>query len=109
MVKITAFAGATFSLSLTCQDDGGSAVDLTGYSARGEVRRTSTNPAVVLDLSPTIPTPANGIVTISVSDETTTDIAAGDYVFDVVLDTPTGEVIPILRASLRFDTLVTKV
>jgi len=109
MAKLTAYAGSTFSLSLTCQDDAGDAVDLTGYSARGTVRESPTIGTVTLDLSPTIPTPADGVVSISVADEITAGITAGRYVFDVVLDTPAGDVVRILGGTILFKNQVTRV
>jgi hypothetical protein len=63
---------------------------------------------VTLDLAPTIPTPSNGVILILVSDETTAAITAGRYVFDVVLDTPEGDVIRIFGGTILFKNQVTK-
>lgn len=108
MSKLTAYAGATFSLSLTCQDSAGDPQDLTGYTARGSVRIKPNSESVTLDLAPTIPTPSNGVILILVSDETTAAITAGRYVFDVVLDTPEGDVIRIFGGTILFKNQVTK-
>ena len=108
MAKLTAYAGATFSLSLTCQDDAGDPVDLTGYTARGSVREKATSTTETLDLAPTIPTPSNGVILISVADETTAAITAGRYVFDIVLDTPTGDVVRVFGGTLLFKNQVTQ-
>mgnify|MGYP007083439191 FL=1 len=107
-MNIDAFSGETLSLSFTCKDSDGDPVNLTGYTARASVRTTPTATAVALNLSPTIPTPANGIVLVNVSDEATAAIAAGIYYWDLVLDTPAGSVIYIAGGTIKFRTLVTR-
>lgn len=50
---ITIEAGATFTLSLTYVGEDGAGVDLTGYSARMQMRTSVSSPDVVLELSTT--------------------------------------------------------
>lgn len=109
MTKINAFSGATLSLSFTCKDETGDPVDLTGYSARAEVRPTVSSEEVTLDLAPTIPTPANGIISVSISDEITAAIEPGAYVWGLVLETPAGGVIPIESGPIIFRQIVPRV
>lgn len=108
-VSIDTYSGQTLSLSLTCKDESGDPFDLTGYTARGSVRQTPQSSAVTLDLAPAIPTPANGVISISVADETTASVTPGLYYWDVVLDTPTGSVIYIAGGTAKFRQLVTRV
>jgi hypothetical protein len=105
---LNAYSGATLSMSLTCLDDAGDPFNLTGYSARGQIRPAVGSSTVTLDLSPTIPTPANGVISISKTDESTAAIAAGIYYWDVVLDTPTGGVLPVAGGTVKFRQLVTR-
>lgn len=102
------YSGETLSMSLTCKDSAGAVFPLTGYSARAQVRASATSSTVVLDLSPTIPTPANGIVVISKTDEQTAIVTPGTYYWDLVLDTPTGGVIFIAGGTMKFRKLVTR-
>jgi hypothetical protein len=109
MTKINAFSGATLSLSFTCKDENGTAVNLTGYTARAEVRPTISSSTITLNLSPTIPTPANGIISISIADEVTSLIEPGAYVWGLVLVTPAGGVIPIESGPIVFRQIVPRV
>ena len=43
--------GATFSKVFTCRDAAGVLVDLTGYTARMQVRATYASPTTLLDLT----------------------------------------------------------
>jgi len=99
-------AGETFSASFTCLDSAGVAVNLTGYTARAQVRSTPTSTAILLNLAPTIPTPANGIIVINVA---TAGIAAGIYYWDLVLDLPSSAgTIFITGGTFKFRNLVTR-
>lgn len=102
------YSGETLSLSLTCKDDAGVAFPLTGYTARAQVRSSATSSTVVLDLSPTIPAPLTGVISISKTDEQTLTVPAGSYYWDCVLDTPTGGVIFIAGGTIKFRKLVTR-
>lgn len=100
--NLNAYSGETLSISFSCKDEAGDAFDLTGYSARAKVRTTIASDSVVLDLSPTIPIPADGIVVVAKTDEQTAAIAPGVYQWDLVLDTPTGGVIYIAGGTIKF-------
>lgn len=109
MTKVNAYSGATLSLSFTCKDDAGDPVDLTGFSARAEVRPTISSSTITLNLAPTIPTPANGIISVSIADEVTASIEPGAYVWGLVLVTPAGGVIPIESGPIVFRQIVPRV
>ena len=98
-------AGETFTASFTCKDDIGAVVNLTGYTARALVRLTPPSTTTVIDLTPTIPTPANGIISVSVA---TTGVDAGIYYWDLVLDTPGGDVLFLTGGTFKFRALVTR-
>jgi len=98
-------AGETFTASFTCKDDAGAVVDLTGYTPRSVVRPTPTSTTETLDLAPTIPTPANGIISVSVD---TTSVDPGIYYWDIVLDAPSTDVIFLAGGTFKFRKLVTR-
>jgi len=106
MTRIETFSGATLSLSFSCLDENGDPFNLTGYSARGMVRPYAASSTETLNLSPSIPTPANGIISISKTDEQTDAVDPGDYVWGVVLDGPGGTVIPVTDGTIKFRVLI---
>jgi hypothetical protein len=109
MAKLYGFTGSTFSASFTCKDDDGDVVDLTGYTARSELRPSVSSSTLTLNMAPTIPTPTDGIVVITVTDETTAGLTAGTYFFDVVLDVPDGSVLHLSAGTIVFREQVTRV
>jgi len=75
--------GADFSTSITVTDDAGDAVNLTGYTGSGQIRKHFTsNTAINFDVFFASPR-TSGVVSISLDRSTTSSIEAGRYVYDV--------------------------
>jgi hypothetical protein len=76
--------GADYSTVLTVTNDDGTATDLDGYTAAGEMRKhyTSSTAAATFVISFSDDR-SDGLVTISLPRSTTTNIPAGRYVYDV--------------------------
>lgn len=84
--------GITLSpLVLIMKDDNGTTVDLTGWSAYAQVRKTKTANEVVFNLSPEITDPSAGEITITLTDEFTDSLSLGKFGWDLVLENPDGE------------------
>lgn len=75
--------GADFSTTITVLDNDNSILNLTNYTARGQIRKhyTSTT-AVDFDFAFTEPR-SSGILTLSLSNTQTANMEAGRYVYDV--------------------------
>lgn len=75
--------GSTWQTSINVTDDNEVAINLTGYTAAAQMRKhyTSANAySFTTDISPSL-----GIVTLSMSANTTACIPAGRYVYDCEL------------------------
>jgi hypothetical protein len=103
---LNARSGETLSLSFTCADEDGEAFNLSGYTARSQVK--SQSGSLTLDLSPTIPTPSNGVIQVEVDADLTAAVPAGNYVWDMVLDGPDSKVIWLCGGSITFRQIVTQ-
>ncbi len=110
---LTLYRGATFGpLVITAlQEDQVTPVDLTGgWLVYAKVRKTPTGP-VLIDLAPTVTNGAIGEITIpAIPDETTEDSPGGNFVWDLLLERPTGEVVgPFLAGAFVVTTAVSRV
>jgi hypothetical protein len=78
--------GADFNASITLDDVGGVAFNLTTYTASSQMRKSyfSSNAAATFVVS-TGNDPTLGVVTLSLSAANTANIAYGRYVYDVYL------------------------
>ena len=110
--NIIADQGATFARVVTWKDDTGTPVNLTGYSARMQVRQRYVSTSTVLSLtSPssgiTLGT-TNGQIQINVSATTMAGISAGDYRYDLELVSGGGIVTRLLMGSFTVRAEVTR-
>lgn len=72
-------------------------VDLTGWHAVCQLRGTGGE--LVYDLTPHITLGGDGLIDISVSDETTQRLATGSARFDLLLVNPAGDVLRLLAGT----------
>ena len=75
--------GADFQTNLDLTADDGSAINITGYTFSGQIRKShySSNPTANLVISVT--NANNGNTLVSLSSAVTANIAAGRYVYDI--------------------------
>ena len=78
--------GSDFSLQLTVQEDG-SAKSLSGFSVRGQVRPTKDSSTLTASFTTAITNASGGIFTVSLPFATTTNMAVGQYFYDIELFT----------------------
>jgi hypothetical protein len=77
--------GADFSTTVTVTDSVGDPLDLTGYSARGQIRKHYTSSTKVDFSTSFLPPRSSGILTLSLSSVQTANMESGRYVYDVEL------------------------
>ena len=73
--------GTNFSSVISVANDDGTAFDLTGYTARAQIRKTYSS-TTAISFTTVIGT---GQVTISLDDSVTAGMRAGRYVYDVTV------------------------
>lgn len=104
--------GATFSRAITWQDSQAVPVNLTGYTARMQVRDEVDSASAALSL-----TTENsrislggtaGTITLLVSATDTAAVAAGEYVYDLELVSGSGTVTRLIQGCFTVDAEVTR-
>lgn len=108
--NIAAEQGSTFTLKFDIKVDGVTQM-LSGYSARMQVRTSTSSTTKILDLvSPTNITINNstGLITVTVSAASMAAVTAGKYVYDIELIATDGTVIKPLKGKFNVEAEVTK-
>jgi hypothetical protein len=110
--KITLEQGATFDHTLTWTA-GGTPVDLTGYTARMQIREEfdSADPVVSLTSSPAAGLTLGGTagtIRIVITDEQTAALTIEAGVVDLEVQAPSGSVRKVLRGKVAVIKEVTK-
>ena len=98
--------GASFETTLNLTDDNDNAVPLIGYTGAGQIRKhytssTATNFTVTLGEE-------TGAVTLSLSANTTANMVAGRYVYDVEVTDAGGTVSRLFEGVVTVTPQVTK-
>lgn len=109
--NITGYQGDYLQLTLNVQDSAGSAINLSGYQIRGEVRASYGSTGVLLDLNPSITNDISGIVSISINSNISEDLPVGDHVYDIERypsGIATGNSIKLLRGKFSILPEVTR-
>lgn len=79
--------GATFSTTVNVEDTAGAAINLYGYSASSQMRKSyyaTSNTRI----TSTVTGNANGEITLSMTSANTSSLSAGRYVFDLLITAP---------------------
>lgn len=110
--NITIEQGATFQLNLLWKDSLNAPINLTGYTARMQVRRKHSDAAILLDF-----TTVNGAITLGGAAGTivvtglatlTDDVPAKVCVYDLELVSPSGFVTRLIEGSATVTPEVTR-
>lgn len=96
--------GSTFASSIDILDENDEPVNLTSYSARGQIRKhySSTNS---VSFTTTL---SNGSLVISLTANQTANMVSGRYVYDLELIDPSNTVLRILEGIVTVTPEVTR-
>ena len=78
--------GSDFAIEFTVNESG-SAKNLTGYTARAQLRPTKSSSTLTATFTCSIETPANGKISMILSNATTAGLAAGRFFYDLEIFT----------------------
>lgn len=81
--NISAIQGNTLLLNVTANDSAGSPLNLSGYSVRGNVKYKYSSTGSLLNLNPSITSPANGSISISGNAADISAMPVGTFVYDL--------------------------
>jgi hypothetical protein len=81
--NITGYQGDYLQLTLNVKDSSGTALNLSGYEVRGQVRASYGSTGVLLDLNPTITNVLSGAMAININSYISADIPISDHVYDI--------------------------
>ena len=99
--------GTNFSSAIAVEQADGLGFDLTGYVARGQIRKTYVSTSYVnFDLS--IPNPTDGVIALALSAAQTARMKPGRYQFDIEI--ANGTVVQrVIEGQLEINPRITRV
>ena len=99
--------GATFSTTVNVEDTSGSAVNLSGYSASSQMRKSyysSTYSTIQASVTGT----SNGEITLSMTSANTANLTPGRSVFDLIITSPASVVTRVIEGIIVISPGVTR-
>ena len=100
--------GSDFAISFTVKEDG-SVKNLTGYSARAQMRTSRNATSIAATFTCTIATPNNGTVVMSLANGASSSLTAGTYVYDLeVFTANNASVTRLIQGSVDLTQEVTR-
>lgn len=88
--NLTIDQGSTFSLSIELSDELGNALNLTGYTIAAQLRKSYGSTSYTAFTTSAGNTPANGVLTLSLTSTQTSALRAGRYVYDIEIQNADG-------------------
>jgi len=99
--------GSSYSLLYTVTDTGGTARNLTGYSARGVIKYRYSSSTAIMNLEPNVVVPASGMVLLALGADDTESLPAGNLYYDVEIYTSITGAERVLQGKAIVDPEIT--
>ena len=99
--------GATFSREITVQDSG-SAMNLTGYTPRMQMRSTHDSSTIALTFTATVTNASQGKISLTATDTVTSAVEEGIYVYDLEIESSGGTVTRLMEGNVTVTPEVTR-
>jgi hypothetical protein len=109
--NITGYQGDYLQLTLNLKNSSGTAIDLSGYGVRGQVRTSYGSTGILLDLNPIVTSNVSGSIAINIDSYISQDLPVSDHVYDIERypsGIPTGNSIKLMRGKFTILPEVTR-
>ena len=106
--NITIDQGTDFSSAIDVTDADGGAVNLTGYTVKGQIRKAYTSSTAV-DLTCAVSNAAAGIISIALTAAQSNAMKYGRYVYDVEMTSSGGAKTRVLEGQVEITPGVTQI
>ena len=105
-VNIVIDQGTDFATTVNLTDADGNELDVSGYSAAGQIRKSYTS-STATDFTMSLSAISSSL-TLSLNNSTTSAMTSGRYVYDIELTDPSGIVSRILEGQVTVTPEVTR-
>ncbi len=105
--NLTVDQGSTFKATIDVTDSEGDALNLTGYTVAGQLRKNF-NSSTAVDFTSSVTNVSDGTIQISLSATQTNSLKAGRYVYDVEITSSGGDVTRVIEGQLEVTPGVTR-
>lgn len=102
--------GTTFSTIVDLENQDGTALNLTGYTVAGQMRKSYQSSTAVSFVASVYGDATNGQIRLQLAPSTTSGLRAGRYIYDVeITNTNSGDKFRVLEGIVILNPEITKV
>ena len=98
-LNLSVNTSTNFKQSFTLTNDDGTALNLTGYTIKSQIRKHSSSTTAV-NFSATAPSPTSGVVKLELQPSDTASLKPGRYVYDIVITDPSSIATRVVEGSV---------
>lgn len=91
---------ADFSTTINLKDSQGDSINLSGYSASSQMRKSYYSSSAT-NFTVSITNTSTGEITVALNAANTSDLMPGRYMYDVVITSPTNEVTRVVEGIVN--------
>ena len=106
--NITIDQGTDFSSNIDVTDADGDTVNLTGYTVKGQIRK-SYQSSTAVDFTCTVSNAAAGIITIALTAAQSNGMKSGRFVYDIEMTSSGGAKTRVLEGQVEITPGVTQI
>ena len=91
---------ADFSTTINLKDSQGDVINLSGYSASSQMRKSYYSSSAT-SFNVSVSNTATGEITVSMTSANTANISAGRYMYDVIITSPQNQVTRVVEGIVN--------
>lgn len=109
VVNLNINSGTSFTQSFTLANESGSALNLTNYDIKSQLRKHQKSNTFINFISTASSPPSSGVIKIQLNPQSTNNLKPGRYLYDIVItNNSTGEKSRVIEGSAIVSTSVTR-
>lgn len=109
VVNLSINTGTSFTQSFTLANDSGSALNLSNYDVKSQLRKHPQSTSYVNFIATAVSPPSSGVIKIELGPNSTTSLKPGRYMYDIVItNSGNGEKTKVIEGSAIVSKSITR-
>lgn len=109
VVNLNINTGTSFTQTFNLSNDNGSALNLTDYDVKSQLRKHPQSNSYVNFIATAVSPPSEGVIRIELEPSSTTNLKPGRYMYDIIItNNGTGDITKVIEGSAIVSKSITR-